>query len=125
MVVPDVDRRPDRPVAERHDDRQTEAGRVVDRLGHEQQSLTGSCRVGARPCRRGPNGDGKRRELAFDIDELAIAESAQPHKFAQAFDDVGLRGDRIGADDLGPAEGDRSRHRLGAFDLFEHNALFF
>ena len=120
MVVPDVDRRPDRPVAERHDDRQTEAGRVVDRLGHEQQPLTSSRRVGARPCRRGPNGDGKRRELAFDIDELTVAESAQPHKFAEAFDDVGLRGDRIGAHHLRPAERDCARHRLGAFDLLEH-----
>src|SRR5271157_2706332 len=33
---------------------------------------------------------------------------------------MGLRRDRIGADHLRPAQRNRPRHRLGAFDLLEH-----
>jgi hypothetical protein len=46
VVVPDVDRRTDRPVGDRHHDRQAETRGVVDRLGHEEQALArrGRCR---------------------------------------------------------------------------------
>jgi hypothetical protein len=36
-------------------------------------------------------------------------QRARLHHFAEPFDDVGLRRDRVGADHLGPAQ----RHRLG------------
>ena len=52
MVVPDVDGAADRAIADGHHDGQSEARRVVDRLGHEQQALAagGGCRC-ARPLR--------------------------------------------------------------------------
>jgi hypothetical protein len=36
VIVPDVDRGADRPVADGHDDRQAQPGGVVDRFRHEQ-----------------------------------------------------------------------------------------
>ena len=120
MVVPDVDRRADRAVAERHHDRQAEAGRVVDGFGHEQQTLRGRRRVGARAGRRGADRHRQRGEFALDIDEFAIHEIAVAHQIAEALDDVGLRRDRIGADDFGAAQRDGLGHGVGAFDLLQH-----
>jgi hypothetical protein len=48
VVVPDVDRRADRAVGDGHDDRQPEAGGVVQRLDHVEQALARGRRVGAR-----------------------------------------------------------------------------
>jgi hypothetical protein len=42
------------------------------------------------------------------------------HELAEPFDDVRLRRDRIGADDVGPAERDRFRDGVRAFSLLEH-----
>ena len=120
MIVPDVDRRADGAVSERHHDRQAEAGGVVDRLRHEQEALARRRGIGARAGGRGADGDRERREFALDIDELAIVELAEPDELAEALDDMGLRRDRIGADDLRPAERDRARHGLRAFDLVQH-----
>ena len=53
VVVPDVDRRADRAVGDRHDDRQAEAGGVVERLGHVEQALARGRGVGARAGGRG------------------------------------------------------------------------
>ena len=108
VVVPDVDRRADRAVGDRHHDRQAEARGVVDRLGHVEQALARGRRVGARAGRRGADRDRHRRELGLDVDELARVELARPHQLGEALDDVGLRRDRIGADHLGPAQ----RHGL-------------
>ena len=120
VVVPDVDRRADRAVGDRHHDRQPEPRGVVDRLGHEQQPLAGGCGVGARARRRGADRDAHRRELALDVDELARREIAALHHLAEPFDDVRLRRDRIGADDVGPAERDGFGNGVRAFSLFEH-----
>ena len=103
MIVPDVDRRADRAIAERHDDRQAEAGGVVDGLRHEEQALARGRRIGARAGGRSADRDRQRGKFAFDIDEFAIGDLAESDHFADALDDVGLRRDRIGADDLGPA----------------------
>ncbi len=110
MVVPDVDGRADRAVAERHDDRQAEPGGVVDRLRHEEEALARGRGVGAGSRRRGADRDRERREFELHVDELALLEVAGAHHFAQGFDDVGLGRDGIGADDLGPAERDALRH---------------
>ena len=65
MVVPDVDRRADCAVAERHDDRQAETGGVVDRFGHEQKALAGGRGIGPRARGRGADRHRQRRELAI------------------------------------------------------------
>ena len=49
-----------------------------------------------------------------------FCKCAVAHHLAEAFDDVGLRRDRIGADHFRPAERDGLGHRMGAFDLFQH-----
>ncbi len=123
MVIPDVDRRADRAVSQGHHDRQAEAGRVVDSLRHEEQALARGRGIGARAGGRGADGDRKRRELALDIDELRIVEFAETDQFAETLDDMGLRRDRIGADDLRPAKRNRARHRLRAFDLVQHRRI--
>ena len=117
MIVPDVDWRADRPIAERHYDRQAEAGSVVDRFGHEQQALARGRGVGARAGCRRADGDRERREFRFHIDEFAIVQVACLHHLAEPFDDMGLRRDRIGADNFGTAQGDGLGGRVGTFDL--------
>ena len=76
--------------------------------------------VGAGARRRSADGHRKRGEFGLDVDELAVCQFAGADHFAQTFDDVGLRRDRIGADDFGPAEGDALRHGQRAFDLLKH-----
>ena len=41
VIVPDVDRRTERPVGDRHHNRQSESGRVVHGFRHVQQPLAG------------------------------------------------------------------------------------
>ncbi|OIQ66404.1 hypothetical protein GALL_520250 [mine drainage metagenome] len=48
MIVPYVDRCANGAVAHRHHDRQTQPGRIVNRLCHEQEALTGRRRIGSR-----------------------------------------------------------------------------
>jgi hypothetical protein len=112
VVVPDVDRRADRPVGDRHHDRQAESGGVVDRLDHVEEPLTRGRRVGAGPGCRGADRHGHRGELGLDADELAGLERAGPDGVGEILDDVRLRRDRIGADDLGPAPHHGLAHRL-------------
>jgi hypothetical protein len=107
VVVPDVDRRTDGAVGNRHDDRQTEAGGVVDGLYHEQQALRGGGSVRAGAGSRRADGDAHGGELGFDVDELAVGHLTRLDHFAKAFDDVRLRRDRIGADHLRSTERDR------------------
>ena len=107
MVVPDVDRRADRAVADGHHDGKPEARGVVDRLGHEQQALARRRGVRARAGGGGADGDRHRRELRFDVDELAAGELARLHHLAHAFDDVRLRRDRVRADRLRAGRGRR------------------
>ena len=120
VVVPDVDRRADRAIGDRHHDRQPEARGVVDRLGHEQQSLARRRRVGACSGRRSADRDRHRRELGLDVDELARRELAGIDHAPERLDDVGLRRDRVRADHLRAAQ----RHGFGdcrrAFNLLEH-----
>ncbi len=123
VVVPDVDRRADRAVGDRHHDRQAEARGVVDRLGHEQQALARRGRVGAHAGGRASDRHAHRRELALDVDELARRELAGFHHRAQALDDVRLRRDRVGADHFGAAERHGLGHRLRAFDLGLHGLI--
>ena len=123
MIVPDVDRRADCAVAERHHDRQAEAGGVVDCLGHEQQALACGRGVGARAGCRSADGDRERGEFRFYIDEFAILQVAFFHHLAEPFDDMGLRRDRIGADDLGAAQGNGLGGGVGTFNLLQH-AIF-
>jgi len=82
MVVPDVDRRADGPVGDSHDDRQAKAGRVIDRLDHEQQALRGSRRVAARAGRRGADGHRHGGEFGFDVDVLTVGKRTLLHHFA-------------------------------------------
>ena len=123
VVVPDVDRRADRAVGDRHHDRQAEPGGVVERLGHVEEPLAGRGRVGARAGRRGADRRRQRRELRLDHQVLARRELAGPDEVGERLDDVGLRRDRVRGDHLGPAERDRRRDRLRAFDLPTHARL--
>jgi len=52
---------------------------------------------------RGADRHRKRGEFTLDIDEFAIDQFAFPDQIAEAFDDMGLRRDRIGADHFRPA----------------------
>ena len=84
VVVPDVDRRADGAVGHGHDDGQAEARRVVDGLGHEQQALARSRRVGARARGRGADRHRHCRELGLDVDELAGRQLARRRRAARA-----------------------------------------
>ena len=123
MVVPDVDRCADRTVGDRHDDRESETGRVVDRLDHEEQALGGGGRIGAGAGNRCADGNGHGRELALDVDVLAILEDALAAERAKGLDDVGLRRDRVRADDFGAAERHGLGNALAAFQLLKHEHL--
>ena len=109
VVVPDVDRGSDRPVGDRHHDRQPQARRVVERLGHEEDALGGRRRIGARAGGGCADRRGERAELGLDHQVLAGGEVPGPDQVGEVLDDVGLGRDRVGADHLGAAE----RHRLG------------
>ena len=123
MVVPDVDRGADRAVGDRHDDGQPQPRAVVDRLHHVEEPLGRGRRVGARTRDRGADRDRHRGEFALDVDVLAVLELALAAEQPQVFDDVRLRGNRIGADHFRAAE----RHGLGdalaAFELLKHAHL--
>jgi hypothetical protein len=119
VVVPDVDRRADGAVGHRHHDGQAQAAGVVDRFGHEQQALAGGGGVGAGAGGTAADGHAHGGELAFDVDELAVFQR-RLHHLAEAFDDVGLRRDRVGADHLGPAQRHRFGDGVGTFNLLEH-----
>ncbi len=123
MIVPDVDRRADRAVADGHDDRQPEARRVIDRFRHEQDALARGGGVAARAGGRCADGHRQRGKFGFDVDELAILELAVLHHLAQAFDDMRLRRDRISANHFRPAQGDRLRDGERAFHLLKHGLL--
>jgi hypothetical protein len=93
---------------------------VVHRLGHVQQALAGGGRVGARAGGGGSDGHAQRGKFGLDVDELAALQCAGLHHLADAFDDMGLRRDRVGADHLGPAQRYRLGNGMGAFALFKH-----
>ena len=120
MIIPDVNRCADGPIAERHHDRQAEARGVVDRLGHEQQALARGRGIGARAGGRCPDRDREGGEFGFHIDEFAILQFAQSNHLAEPFDNMGLRRDRISADDLGAAQGNRLGCGVGTFSLLQH-----
>ena len=120
MIVPDVDRRADGPIAERHHDRQAKACGVVDRLGHEQQALARGRGIGARAGRRRADRDREGGEFRFHIDKFAILQIARSHHLAEPFDNMGLRRDRIGADDFGAAQGNCLGGGVGTFGLLQH-----
>ena len=122
MIVPDVDGRADRAVAQGHHDGQAEARGVVDRLRHEQQALRGGRGIGAGTGGGGADRDRKGGELAFDVDEFAVDQRAFFHQLAEALDDMGLRRDRIGADHFGPAQRDGLGHGVRSLDLLEHRS---
>ncbi len=121
VVVPDVDRRADRAVRDRHHDRQAEPGRVIDRFAHVEQALAGGRGVGAGPGRGRPDGHRQGGELRFHVEELGVQLAFLDHG-AQRLDDVGLRGDRVGTDHLGAAHGHRLSHRAGSLDLLKHGS---
>ena len=122
VVVPDVDRRADRAVGDRHDDRQAEARGVVERLDHEQQALARGRGVGAGAGRRGADGDRHGGELGLDVDVLARRQLAGPDEPGECLDDVGLGRDRIGRDDLGAAQGDGLSDGARALHLLKRHA---
>ena len=106
--------RPDRPVRDRHHDRQAEAGGVVERLGHVEQALARGRGVRARACGGRSDRGRQRRELGLDHQVLARGELAGPDVVRERLDDVRLRRDRVRGDDLGPAERHRSAPRPGS-----------
>ena len=123
VVVPDVDRRADRAVGDRHHDRQARARRRC--------RAPRSCTAGPgspSPCRRAP----RWREAPIATDIAANSDStltnshgaSSPalHELREVLDDVRLRGDRVRADHLRPAQ----RHRLGdrprALNLTQHRS---
>ena len=122
VIVPDVDRSADRTVADRHHDRQAEAGGVVDRLRHEQQPLAAGRRISAHAGGRGTDRHRKRGELGFDVDELAVRLPCLDH-LAQPLDDVRLGSDRIRADDLRPTKGDGLGDCVRPFCLLKHRCF--
>jgi SAM-dependent methyltransferase len=80
VVVPDVDGRADRPVRDGHHDRQAEAGRVEERLGHVQDPLAGGRRVGARSGGGRADRRRQRAELGLDHQVLAGLELSGSHE---------------------------------------------
>ena len=120
VVVPDVDRRPDRPVGDRHHDRQAEARRRCTRLGHVEQPLAGRRRVRARAGRRRADADRQRRELRLDHEVLARRQLAGPDQVREPLDDVRLRRDRVGAMTSGRQQRDCLGDRARALDLPKH-----
>ena len=123
VVVPDVDGRADGAVGDRHDDRQTETARVVDGLHHEEKALARRGRVGASARDGGADRHRHRREFAFDVDVFAVLQNALAAEKAQVFDDVGLRRNRIGADDVRTTQCHGLRDALAALKLFKHALL--
>ena len=117
VVVPDVDRGADSAVGDGHHDRQPEAGGVVERLGHVEEALGGGRGVGAGAGGGRADRRGHGAELGLDHQVLAGIELARPDQVREVLDDVGLRGDRIRADHLGPAERHGLRDRAGALFL--------
>ena len=93
---------------------------VVHGLHHVEQALAGRspCRTGRR--RRCADRPGHRGELRLDVDVLAPGQLAGLHQPAELLDDVRLWRDRVGADHLGPARGDGSRHGPRTLNLPEH-----
>ena len=110
MIVPDIDGRADRAVAQCHHDGQAEARGIIDGLCHEQQSLRGGRGVSARASGRCADRDRQRGELALDIDIFAVDERAVLYQFTKAFHDVGLGRDRIGAHHFGATQRDGFSH---------------
>ena len=100
-----------------------EAFTEVRYLAHErmQQALAGGRGVGAGTGCGRPDGDGQGGELGLHVEELRGQVAPLLHR-AQRLDDVGLRGDRVGADHLGAAHGHRSGHRLGSLHLLKHRS---
>ena len=68
--------------AERHHDRQPEAGSVVDGFGHEQQALARRCGIGPRSRRRRTDARGQGAELGLDVDEFAGFQFAGANRSA-------------------------------------------
>jgi hypothetical protein len=120
VVIPDVDRGADGAVGDRHDDRQPEPGRVVDRFDHEQQALARGRGVGPRASCRGANRDRHGRELALDVDVFTPREFARFDDGRQAFDDVCLGRDRVGANHVRATGSHRARDRHRALNLRAH-----
>ena len=123
MIVPDIDRRADRTIAQGHHDRQTEARGVIDGLRHEQQPLRRGRGVGPGARGRCANRNRQCGELALDIDKFAIDQAAFPHQITKAFHDMGLRCDGIGADHLRAAQRYGFSHGMRAFDLLQHRGF--
>ena len=120
VVVPDVDRCADRAIGDGHDDGQSQPGCVVDRLDHEEQALTRGRGVGTCPRGGGADGDRHGGELRLDVDELTWGELSALHERRQRLDNVRLRRDGIGADHLGPRQGDCLGDRARTLNLPEH-----
>ena len=121
VIVPDVDRRTDGAIGAGEHDRQTQAGDIVENLAHQQDALRRRRGVGARTRGRRAEHHRSGGKLALDADHFAIG-LALGDEPGDPFDDMGLRRDRVGRDDLGTAEGDRPRKRLAAFDGDAHQA---
>jgi hypothetical protein len=120
VVVPDVDRRADRPIRDRHDDRQAEPGGVVQRLGHVEEALARGRGVRARAGGGRADARGQSRKLRFDVQELALPDLALAHEIRERLDDVRLWRDRVGAYDLGTTIRHSACDSLGALDLATH-----
>ena len=80
LVVPDVDGSTERAVGDGHDERQPEAGRVEDGLGHEEQALARGGGVGARTGRRRADQAREGRELRLDGEVGAAREVTAAHQ---------------------------------------------
>ena len=122
VVVPDIDRRANSAVGQRHDDGQPEPAGVVDGLHHEEEPLAGGGGEGAGPGGGGADGHRHGGELRLHVDELARRELAYLHHLAQRLDYVGLWGNGVGAHDLGSAQRHCFRDGPRTLNLPEHRA---
>ncbi len=104
VVIPNVNRGTDGARGDGHNDRETEPGGVVNRFSHIKQPLGSGSGVGTAA------GDGTADchahgcEFTFNVQEFAVFKSSFFDHGAEVFDDMGLRRDRVGADDFGAAK---------------------
>ena len=57
MVVPNIDGRSDRAVADSHDDRKAQTGGIIDSFGHIQEALARRRGIGSRTGSRGADNE--------------------------------------------------------------------
>ena len=112
LVGPDRPARGHGPVDVAHDDGVAPAGGPVEHLVHQGQALGRGGRERPRPGDRRADAGGHGRVLGLDLDELGVERAVGAH-LGEELDDLGLRRDRVGGDDLRRGRASRRRTARG------------